>query len=361
MSEVESSPVLVAPEPERLNRWRLPLMLAGILVVVIGVLYYWLAGGRYVSTDDAYVQAARASISSNVAGQVVEVAVHDNQHVHRGDLLFRLDDQPYRIAVESAQAKLGSSRLQVIAEKAAYRQQLASQQSAQDTLAYQQKEYARQHKLLASGIASQAQVDQAQHNLQTAQQQLASAQQQAASVLAILGGDANINPDQHPTVLQAQAELDKAKLNLTYTTILAPSDGIVTKVEQLQTGDYINAANPVFALISDHDVWIEANFKESQLTNMHPGETATVDIDTYSATTYRARVTSIAPGTGSQFSSLPPENATGNWVKVVQRLPVRLQLLNAPADLAMRAGLSANVEVDTGKRGHTLFGSHTTQ
>ena len=342
------------------ERLRLPLMIGGVLLVAIGTLYFWLSGGRYMSTDDAYVQAARASISSNVAGQVAEIAVRNNQRVHRGDLLFRLDDQPYRIAAEEAQAKLGTARLEIVAGKATYRQQLASMRSAQDTLAYQEREYQRQQKLLASGISSQMQFDQAQHARDTARQQFASAQQQVASVLAMLGGDADVDPDRHPTVQQAQAVLDRAKLNLSYTRIVAPDDGIVTKVEQLQVGDYINAANPVFALISTRDVWIEANFKEDQLSHMRAGQSATVDIDTYSGKTFKAHVISIAPGTGSQFSALPPENATGNWVKVVQRLPVRLELESPDADLPLHSGLSVNVEVDTGHR-RSLFGAHAAQ
>ena len=340
------------------KRLRLPLMLLGIVAIGIGTLYFWLAGGRHMSTDDAYVQAARASISSNVAGKVAAIAVHDNQRIRRGDMLFQLDDQPYRIAVEEAQAKLSTARLEIIAGKATYRQQLAALHSAQDTLNYQSREYQRQQKLLASGIASQMQFDQAQHARDTAQQQVASAQQQVASVLAMLGGNADIALDQHPSVQQAQAVLDRAKLNLSYTTIVAPDDGIVTKVEQLQVGDYINAASPVFALISSRDVWVEANFKEDQLTHMRSAQPATVEIDTYPGRTFKAHVVSIAPGTGSQFSALPPENATGNWVKVVQRLPVRLELdpTEDDAEFALNSGLSAIVNVDTGHR-RTLFGS----
>ncbi|MDB5976894.1 MAG: hemolysin [Nevskia sp.] len=340
------------------NRLRLPLMLLGIVAIGIGTLYFWFTGGRHMSTDDAYVQAARASISSNVAGKVAAIAVRDNQRVRRGDLLFQLDNQPYRIAVEEAQAKLGSTRLEVIAGKATYHQQLAALHSAQDTLDYQNREYQRQQKLVASGISSQMQFDQVQHALDAARQQVVSTQQQAASVLAMLAGNPDIDPDQHPTVQQAQADLDRARLNLSYTTIVAPDDGIVTKVEQLQIGDYINAAAPVFALISSRDVWVEANFKEDQLGHMQSGQQAMVKIDTYSGRTFKARVVSIAPGTGSQFSALPPENATGNWVKVVQRLPVRLELDPAEADagLALNSGLSAIVDVDTGHR-RSLFGS----
>jgi membrane fusion protein (multidrug efflux system) len=337
-------------------RRRLILMSAGVLVVIVGALVFYLVGGRYMSTGDAYIQAARATISSNIAGRVSQIDVKDNQRVHRGDVLFKLDEKPYRIAVDEAQAKLGGVRLQITAGKSAYKQQLAALGSARDTLAYQQKEFERQSKLLVSGISSQAQISQYQHALDTARQQVIVAQQQAASVLAMLNGNPDLDPNQHPTVQQAQAELDRARLNLSYTTILAPDDGIVTKVEQLQVGDYITAASPVFALMSTRDIWVEANFKEDQLNHMRPGQPATVDIDSFPGRTFQAHVSSLAPGTGSQFSALPAENATGNWVKVVQRVPVRLQLEIPDAELAMISGLSATVEVDTGHR-RSLWGS----
>ena len=190
--------------------------------------------------------------------------------------------------------------------------------------------------------------------MQAARQQLAATQQQIASVLADLGGNADIPPDRHPQVQQAQAALDRARLNLSYTVVAAPDDGTVTKVEQLQVGDYVTTAQPLFALISDSRVWIEANFKETDLTHMRPGQAATVDIDTYPDHGFEARVTSLSPGTGSAFSLLPPENATGNWVKVVQRLPVRLQLERLPEDVRLHAGMSATVDVDTQYRRRLL-------
>jgi membrane fusion protein (multidrug efflux system) len=344
-------------------RLRVPLMIGGVLIVVIGATVFYLLGGRYMSTGDAYVQAARASISSNVSGQVSEILVHDNQQVHRGDVLFKLDDKPYRIAVEAAQAKLGTARLQVTAGKSAYRQQLASARSAQSSLNYEQTEFDRQKKLLASGISSQAQFSKAQNALDTARQQVIVAQQQADSVLTMLGGSADVDPDTHPSVLQAKAELDRAELNLSYTQITAPDDGIVTKVEQLQVGDFINPASPVFALMSTRDVWIEANFKEDQLTYMRPGQTAEIEIDSYPGRKFEAKVASVAPGTGSQFSALPPENATGNWVKVVQRVPVRLHLDSVAAnnDLPLSSGLSATVTVDTGHSRTASSGAQAAQ
>jgi membrane fusion protein (multidrug efflux system) len=330
-------------------------MILGPAVVAAVAGYVYLTGGRYEATDDAYVKAARLAISANVAGRVHEVDVHDNEAVRKGEVLFRLDDAPFRIAVDAARAKLAAARLQVEALKANYRQRLSELKSAQDTLGYQEREYERQRRLLASEIASQAQVDRALHALEDARAQVAATRQRIGAVLASLGGNPNIAPERHPLVEEAQAELDRAKLNLSYTVVSAPSDGIVTRVEQLQVGSYISASEPVFALVSTGDVWIEANFKEDQLAHMRVGEAASVHVDSYPDKTFKARVASLSPGTGSQFSALPPENATGNWVKVVQRLPVRVELERPDPAYPLRAGLSADVSVDTGHR-RRLFG-----
>jgi membrane fusion protein (multidrug efflux system) len=332
------------------------LMAGGVVVFLLAGAWYFLGTGRYVSTDNSSLRAAQALISANIAGRVVEVPVHDNQFVHRGDVLFRLDEQPLRIAVDEAAAKLAVARMQISAARATYRHGLAEVAAATNTLQYQQSEAARQQRLLKSGIASRAQSDLAQHALDLARQQQDAAQQQLATVRAMLGNP-DSPPDQHPVVLMAQSSLDRANLELSYATIRAPADGIVTKVEQLQVGNYINAATPVFALISTQDVWVEANFKEDELTYMRPGQPATVRVDAYSGRTLHAHVASLSPGTGSQFSVLPAENATGNWVKVVQRLPVRLQIdpADIDANMALQSGLSATVTVDTGKR-HPWFG-----
>ncbi|HEY7643122.1 MAG TPA: HlyD family secretion protein [Steroidobacteraceae bacterium] len=333
--------------PNRWQRARLPLLVAGPVVVLALAVYLYVSGGRHEKTDDAYVMAARTAISANVPGRVVELAVHDNQAVRRGDLLYRLDDTPYRIYVEEAEAQLAAATLQIESLKATYLQRQADLASAQETLAYQQSELERQKRLIASGIASQAQVDRATHALDEARARLASVQHEITGAIAQLGGDPNIEPAKHPTVLQAQAALDRARLNLSYTTITAPSDGVVTRVEQLQVGNYVAASTPVFALVSTHDVWLEANFKENQLGHMRAGQTARIKIDSYPGKIFKGRVASVSPGTGSQFSMLPAENATGNWVKVVQRLPVRVELDELDPQYPLHAGLSAIVDVLT--------------
>jgi membrane fusion protein (multidrug efflux system) len=349
---VPASEARTRPLRERL---RLPLMLIVPIVVLAVALYFYFAGGRYQSTDDAYVQAAQTVLSTNIAGRVSEIDVHDNQLVRKGSVLFRLDDAPFRIAVQEAQARLAGARLEVEALQATYRQRQAELKGAQDTLAYEQREYDRQSGLLASGISSQVQVNQLRHALDNARQALGAALAELAAAAANLGGDAGVSIEEHPAVLQAKAALDRAQLNLSYTVIHAPEDGIVAKVEQLQIGNYIEASTPQFALISTEDVWVEANFKESQLAYMRAGQEATVKIDSYPGRTFHARITSLSPGTGSAFSVLPPENATGNWVKVVQRLPVRLTVLDAPAATPLRAGLSADVTVDTEHVRRRLF------
>jgi membrane fusion protein, multidrug efflux system len=338
----------IATRPSRplRQRLRLPLMLAGPILVLIAASWWYLTTGRYVSTDDAYVQAARTMISADISGRVVAIAVHENERVAQGQELFRLDDRPFRIAIEEAQAQLASARMQIAALKATYRQKLADLKAVEDTLAYQQREYERQRQLAASGFATRAAFDQTQNALQMARQKVVWTQSDVANVLAQLGGNPDIAIDQHPAVQRAQAALDKAQLDLSYTVIRAAESGTVTKVEQLQVGSYVTAATPVFAMVSDR-VWIEANFKETELTYMRPGQDATVEIDTYPGVVFKAKVVSLSPGTGLTFSLLPPENATGNWVKVVQRLPVRLLLDKDDPNMPLHAGLSVTVEVDT--------------
>jgi membrane fusion protein, multidrug efflux system len=332
---------------------RLFLMLSVPVLLVAVAGYYYLLSGRYSSTDDAYVQANMVSVSSDVAGRVVAVDVHDNEVVTPGQVLFTLDDRNYRITLQHAEAELASARLEVDGLRATYRQKLAEQKQAQDTLAYQEREFNRQQQLIAEHVTSQSNFDAAQHALAMAQQAKASTDQQIANTLAALGGNPDIATADHPLVQRAQAQVDQARLDLSHTVIAAPLEGIVTKVDKLPVGQYLNAASPAFSLVATK-VWIEANFKETDLTHMRPGQKATIDVDTYPDHTFTAHVESIGAGTGSEFSVLPPQNASGNWVKVVQRIPVRLVIDDPDPDRPLRAGMSVDVEVDTGYRAPLL-------
>jgi membrane fusion protein, multidrug efflux system len=324
-------------------------MVAGPVLVLLAAGYWYLTSGRYVSTDDAYVQTARMAVSTDVSGRVVEIAVRDNEQVKAGQVLFRLDPRPFRIAVEQAKAQLAAERLQIDAMKATYNQKRADAKAAEHTVAYQQREFERQKQLIASGTTSRQQFEQANQAYDTGRQQLVGKQQDVANTLASLGGDPDIPVDQHPKVQQAQAALERAELDLSYTVIRAPENGVVTKVEQLQVGSYVTAALPLFSLMSTDRIWVEANFKETELTHMRSGQSATVEVDTYPGFVLPAKVESLSPGTGLTFSLLPAENATGNWVKVVQRLPVRVSIAHFDPNVPLHAGLSATVEVDTGR------------
>lgn len=324
------------------------LLMVSVPLVLIGIAaYLYWSAGRYASTDNAYVKADKITISADVSARVVAVDVKDNQPVKAGQILFRLDDSSYRIALDKAKAQLAGTRLQIDGLRATYRQRQADVKAAEDTLDYMQREADRQAQLLATHVTSQQKYDEARHNLDNARQLLSAAQQQLNNVLASLGGDPNLETDQHPLMLQAKAQVDQATLDLGDTVIRAPVNGVVTMVDKLPVGQYLTATTPAFQLISTDHAWIEANFKETDLTRMRPGQNATVTIDTYPDRSFTARVDSISAGTGSEFSVLPPQNATGNWVKIVQRVPVRLIIENPDPDHPLRAGMSAVVEVDT--------------
>jgi membrane fusion protein (multidrug efflux system) len=328
------------------QRLRWPLMIGGPLIILAVVAWFILTGGRYQSTDDAYVQADRTPVSASVAGRVIEVDVKENQRVEAGQILFKLDPQTFANALEDAQAQLAAARLQVGALKAAYGQQSAAVQAADETIAYTAREADRERDLMTAGVASKQQYDQAVHAADQARAQAATVRQQQVGALASLGGDANIPVDANPTVMQAKAMVDRARLNLSYTTIVAAQAGVVTKVDQMPVGTFINPAQPVFWLVSG-EPWVEANFKESQLAKMRVGQSAEIEVDAYPGTKFAAHIASFSPGTGATFSALPAQNATGNWVKVVQRLPVRVAFDRPPPDMASHAGLSAKAKVDT--------------
>ncbi|WP_010218186.1 HlyD family secretion protein [Sphingomonas sp. PAMC 26621] len=347
----------VDPQPRRRRNFRTPLLLLAPVVAVILGLYFYLSGGRYQATDNGYIQSGLVSVSANVSGPVVAVAVRNNQHVRSGDVLFRIDPAPYQAAVDEAVAELATAQAQVGSLRANFREGEAALQAGRDRLAYAVREAARQKALLAEGISSQNQYDQAVLAAQTARQQIQTSVQQNASVAATLTGSVTAPTDRQPAVRRAQAALERAKLNLGYTVVRAAQDGIVTKVDQLQVGSYVSAAKPVFTLASTR-LWVEGNFKEDQLNHMRIGQRATFKVDAFPDLELTGRVASFSPGTGNSFALLPPENATGNWVKVVQRLPIEFSIDRLPRDLPLHAGLSVEVKVDTGYQRH-LFGGAT--
>jgi membrane fusion protein (multidrug efflux system) len=371
--EEKTTALPVAP-PARPKRLRRILLALGplVLIVVAGWLYF--TGGRYVSTDDAYVQADTISVATDVSGMVAEVAVKDNQQVEQGQLLFRLDDEPYRIALAAAQAQLAATRNDIEASRAAYRQKLAELKQAQEDVAFYEREFARQSDLASRNVSSRAQYDQAQRNLAVAREKVTSIQQQAQQVLASLGGNVDLPTESQARYLDAKAKVDKAERDLRRTAVLAdakakvdkaerdlrrtavlaPRAGVVAKVTSLQPGEMLQAGTPAFTLVSN-DVWIEANPKESELTHVRPGQPVTVTVDTYPGVEWHGTVASVSPATGAQFAVLPAQNASGNWVKVVQRIPIRIHVATTSDAPPLRAGMSANVEIDTGRR-RTLGG-----
>ena len=338
---------------ERMAKLRLPLMVGGVAVVAVVAAVAYFSGGRYISTDDAYIQAAGVDVSSNLAGRVVEVDVKENQRVKAGQVLFRLDPTPYLIAQEQAKAQVADARQQLQGDLATYSQRQSELKNAQDAAAYTERERKREQGLLAAGAVSQSEYDQAARQADAARLQITTAQAQVAQALASLGGQPNQSVDAHPSVRESNAQLARARMQQDWTVIRAPQDGRVTKVDQLQVGNYINAAAPVFHLVTDR-AWVSANFKEDQLRRMRPGQPATIKIDAYPNFKCVAAVDSLAPGTDQTFSMMPAENASGNWVKVVQRLPVRLRF-NCNPPLEPQGGLSARVKVDTGYK-RSLFG-----
>jgi membrane fusion protein (multidrug efflux system) len=323
------------------------LLMIGVPLIALAVLgWFMLTGGRFEATDNAYVQASRVPISTSVAGRIVDLRVHENQEVHTGDLLFTLDRAGFEADVRQAEAAAAAARTQVSSLLADYRARKAAERSAEEALSFARSEEERERELAREGIAPQQKLDAAVYAVQDAEAALDAARQAATAALAELGGDETIAIEDHPLVREADARLERARLEASYAEVIAPQDGVVTRVDQVQVGSYVDPGQTLFWLVAG-EPWVEANFKEDQLGHMQVGQAATIRVDAYPGREFEARVASFSPGTGAVFAALPAQNATGNWVKVVQRLPVRLTLVDPPKDLVLRAGLSAHAKVDT--------------
>ncbi len=353
VAELQAQPPASAPPSPvaavkvQRGRYTRPLLLFGVpLLVVLFSCYAYLHAGRFVDTNNAYVKADKAIIAAEVNGKIVEVAVRENDHVESGQLLFRVDETPYKFALDRAEAALAQTAQDIAATKLQYKQALAEIELAQNNVAYARVTYDRQVGLVDRKIGSISDLDDAKHALDTALKQQELASQRAAKILVDLNGDADVAVEAHPRYQQARSDRDQAALDLQRTNVVAPFSGVASKKPEI--GTYVERGNAVMSLVSDGDMWVEANFKETDLTYLRPNQSVEVRIDTYPGFEWQGTVQSVSEATGSEFALLPAQNATGNWVKVVQRVAVRITLHHGADDPPLRSGMSATVTVDTG-------------
>ncbi|HEX3885349.1 MAG TPA: HlyD family secretion protein [Stellaceae bacterium] len=330
----------------RLVRWALFALLP--LALIAGG-YWYVTGGRVMSSDDAYVEADKVGVSTDVSGIVKDVEVTENQHVRPGQVLYRLDDLPFRLAVDRAKAQIGMDADALNALKANYRDMQAQIVQARNDVDYYDTEFRRQEALIRSSVVSQASFDTARRNLQTAQQKLASLNQQLAAIAANLNGDPNGPVEQNPRYRDAVAQRDEAQRQLDHAVVKAPFAGIVTNVPSIAPGKYLAASTTAFYLVATDHLWVDATPKETELTYVRVGQPVTVSVDTYPDAEWHGTVESISPAAAQEFSLLPAQNTSGNWVKVVQRIPMRVRVDTSGKNLPpLRAGMSVEVGVDTG-------------
>lgn len=335
----------------RLKRFGLLVAVPAFVALVAGGLY--LHGGRYVDTDNAYVKADVVMVSPEVSGSIKEVLVRDNEAVTAGQPLFRLDSASFRVAVDKAEAKLAQVCSDLAALKASYREKQAEIALARTRYDFARKEQRRQADLVAKHFVSAARFDDAIQTSDIAGQQIAALEQDLKRIAATLGGSVDMPIERQPSYLAALAELEQARLDLAHTEVRASLPGTVSSPPK--PGQYVAAGGAAMALVVTGNTWVEANFTETDLTHVRPGQTAVVHVDTYPGVEWKGVVDSLSPATGAEFSVIPAQNATGNWVKITQRVPVRIRIEPAAGLPALRAGLSALAEIDTGHR-RRLFG-----
>jgi len=345
------------PTASQVRRWALYLALP---IALVGGAFFYVTGGHIMSEDDAYIEADKVGVSTDVSGIVKEVDVRENQRVQPGQVLYRLDDLPFRLALARAQAQVGIIGDSLNALKANYRDMQAQIGQAQDDITYYSTELGRQKDLLDAHVASESNFDAAHRSLQNAQQKLASLNQQLAAIAASLNGGPDVPIDQNPRYLDAVAQRDEVARQLDHTVVKAPFAGIATNVPSIAPGKYLQASMTAFYLVASDHVWVDAQPKETELTYVRPGQPVAVKVDAYPNTRWTGVVQSISPAASQEFSLLPAQNSSGNWVKVVQRIPMRVRVDTSDPRLPpLRAGMSVEVNVETGHaRGLPHFLSH---
>ena len=352
----------VAAAPRRrllagLRRYRRFLLLVVLpIVAVIGGVVFYLSGGRYVGTDDTYVGAQKVLITPDISGRIDKVVVKEGQLVHKGDVLFEIDPIPFRLAVDRSKAAVEQAKTSysnLIANIKIYDQMAELMQQAIDL---KQRDVDRKSALVKNSYGSQLDLDNSTNSAITVRAELAFVQQQRSSSLTQLLGNPNLKLDDFPPYYQAQAVLAQAQRDLDHSEMRAPMDGIATLVDQIQLGRFVMAGSPVFTIIDVAKPWVDSNLKESDFTHVVVGQAVEIEVDAFPDHTFKGTVGSLSPGTGAQFAILPPQNATGNFVKVVQRIPVRIYFdPNDPYVKKLKAGMSAYATIDTGHK-RTLAG-----
>jgi membrane fusion protein (multidrug efflux system) len=347
------APVAAAPAPARRKRRNTVLWILGpALVLIIGGWMY-LTSGRYVSTDNAYIQADRVAIAPQVGGRVTEVMVGENQAVKKGDVLFRIDAQPLQIAVARAQAQMEGIRSLLDAARAGFRSAQANVRSAEEALRVNQAQYQRMLELRRKGLVAQKNVDDAANDMADARGTRDADIAAVAKAQSLLGGLPETPDEELSGYKLAKAQLAAAELDLDHATVRAPIDGTIGK-QNLQPGDFLTPGQAAMPLVATRGLWIDANFKETDLTHVRVGQPVRVRVDTYPGHDWKGHVASISPASGAEFSVLPAQNATGNWVKIVQRIAVRIAVDDESAGPTLRAGMSAVVTIDTGAQNSLL-------